>query len=361
MLTPPPLFTSRQEVAFGVRRWSRLAAATFFLLMALWTLVTPTGRAQAAERVALVLAAENYRELGSSGVPSEKGEQIAQSLRDRGFDVVTVVNPANAGARVALRDFAGKVAGAEMALAILIGHGLSSADQTFFLPTNSSIENASDLLSRALSIGNVAQIVGRAKVGAVCFLMTSPALPKAIDGLDLKPRFDRELAGNVVVAFSSSAKIPSSRVSATAQKATSEVVDLLRDNASADLQQLVSACGSQQLGSIHGTATKVALAQPMQPSMQPPTPQTAPPRPAITEPAPPAAPHPSALEALEQLLDSRQVRRIQSRLTELGHYQGPIDAVVGALTRQAIKDYQKKSGAPDTGYLTPEQLAALTR
>ena len=329
---------------------------TFLVLLALGTTVVPTGGAQAAGRVALVLAAENYRELGSSGIPGEKGEQIAQSLRDRGFDVVALVNPANAGARVALRDFAGKVAGAEMAVAILIGHGLSSADQTFFLPTNSTIENASDLLSRALSIGTVAQIVGRAKVGAVCFLMTSPALAKAVDGLDLKPRFDREMAGNVVVAFSSSAKIPSSRVSATAQKAAGEVVDLLRDNASADMQQLVSACGSQQLGSIHGTAPRLSLEQPIQPR-----PETAPPRPAAAEPAPPAAPQPSALEALEQLLDSRQVKRIQSRLTELGHYRGPIDAVIGALTRQAIKDYQKEVGAPDTGYLTPEQLATLAR
>jgi peptidoglycan hydrolase-like protein with peptidoglycan-binding domain len=45
----------------------------------------------------------------------------------------------------------------------------------------------------------------------------------------------------------------------------------------------------------------------------------------------------------------------------MGFYQGPIDAVIGILTRNAIKEYQRKTGVADTGFLTPEQLAALTK
>jgi peptidoglycan hydrolase-like protein with peptidoglycan-binding domain len=44
----------------------------------------------------------------------------------------------------------------------------------------------------------------------------------------------------------------------------------------------------------------------------------------------------------------------------MGLYQGPIDAIIGVLTREAIREYQKKNGAAETGYLTPDQLQALT-
>jgi peptidoglycan hydrolase-like protein with peptidoglycan-binding domain len=53
------------------------------------------------------------------------------------------------------------------------------------------------------------------------------------------------------------------------------------------------------------------------------------------------------------------VRRVQTKLTSLGLYQGPIDAIIGPLTRVAIQDYQKRMGQSSTGYLTPAQLKTL--
>jgi hypothetical protein len=68
----------------------------------------------------------------------------------------------------------------------------------------------------------------------------------------------------------------------------------------------------------------------------------------------------AALQALEKLLDPHKVRRIQVLLAKMGFYQGPIDAIIGPLTRDAIKRYQRLNGTQETGYLTPEELKALT-
>jgi multidrug efflux pump subunit AcrA (membrane-fusion protein) len=58
-------------------------------------------------------------------------------------------------------------------------------------------------------------------------------------------------------------------------------------------------------------------------------------------------------------LGQKQRRLIQQRLRELGLYTGPIDAIMGPLTREAIMGYQKSRSAAVTGYLTPEQFDAL--
>ena len=325
--------------------------AAAFTLMCADAVLQP---AHAGARVAMILASEDYQSFKRSEVGLRKAEEILDLLRARGFDAALVTNPANAAARAALRDFATKVATADIALAFLLGHGLSSVGQTFFLPSNASIDRSTDLLSRGLSVTNIAQIVSRAQTGGVCFLMTTPNFVKPIDGVDVKPQFDGDTK-NIAVAFSNSAKIPISRIEAAAGLAASDVVNLLQRQPNADLRQLIAACGSQQQGTIFGLAANVNLA----------TPEKS--RPVEVETEKKAVPQPTpvesstALETLERLLDPRQVRRIQTRLAEMGLYQGPIDAVIGILTRNAIKEYQRKTGVAETGFLTPEQLAALTK
>jgi hypothetical protein len=330
------------------------------------TLLTIGGmqHALAGGRVAMVLAAEEYSNFKPSEVGVKRAEDIAEQLRARGFEAFVATNPANAAARAVLRDFAAKTAGADLAIAILSGHGLSSAGQTFFLPTNVAIERSTDLLSRGLSVTNIAQIVGKARAGGVCFFMTTPNFDKPVDGVDVKPQFEGEVPKTAVTAFSNSAKIPISRMDAAAGLAANEVIGLLQKQPRADLRQLIAACGSQQLGAVFGAATPVDLSPPppSRPETTEPRRETPPPPP-VSAANPPASPSDStaALEALERLIDPRQVRRIQTKLQQMGLYGGPIDAVIGVLTRQAIKDYQRQKGVVETGFLTPDQLEALTR
>ena len=56
-----------------------------------------------------------------------------------------------------------------------------------------------------------------------------------------------------------------------------------------------------------------------------------------------------------------QVKAVQTALMETGYYAGPADGGLGPATRQAIRDYQRDSGLPQTGLLSHqmmEQMAA---
>ena len=117
------------------------------LVLAL-ALISVVHTARAGGRVAMVLVAEDYEALNQSQIGIKRGNEIAEQLRARGFDVIFVANPTNSTARAALRDFSAKVSGTDLSLAILIGHGTASGAQTFFLPTNAAIERSTDLLSR---------------------------------------------------------------------------------------------------------------------------------------------------------------------------------------------------------------------
>jgi hypothetical protein len=221
-----------------------------------------THSARAGGRAAMVLVAEDYVGLNRSEVGTKRGNEIAEQLRARGFDVILKANPTNATARAVLHDFYAKVSGTDLSLAILIGHGTTSGGHTYFLPTNVDIERSTDLLSRGLSIANIANIVSRAGVGSVCFLMTFPRFANSIEGVDMRPHFDVDVAKNIVVAFSNSAKIPVSSIDAVAGLAANEIVDLLQKQPHADLRQLVTACAPQQ-GSVYGLPATIDLPAPV--------------------------------------------------------------------------------------------------
>ena len=182
--------------------------------------------------------------LGPSSVGVKRGLEIADLLRARGFEVVFKVNPTNASARATLGDFLEKVKGSEVAIVLLMGHGLSTAGQTFFLPKNAAIERSTDLLSQGLSISNLIRIASMSKVAGVCFLMTVPTLPVGLDDVDLRPRIDGDIPANVTVAFSTSNRMPVSRMDVMANQATDSIIALLNDNPHASLRQFSSACAN---------------------------------------------------------------------------------------------------------------------
>lgn len=327
----------------------------------------PWARAQApAGNVALILSAEDYASYKAAEIGAGRAQEIATLLKARAFDVSLVTNPANAAARAALRDFVAKANGARVALVFILGHGLSASGQTFFLPTNAVIERSTDLLSRALSVSNVGQIIGGAKAAGICFLMTSPNFAKPVDGVDFRPVTSIDLPANIAIGVSNSAKIPLSRADVSAAQAGKEIVTLLQGQPNADLKQLLSACAAQQQGTVIGTPADVALTAPPTAKAKPevaaaPPPPPPPPAQPTTSAPPPAVPDDlvQTLQALEGMLDPRQVKRVQTKLTSLGLYQGPIDAIIGPLTREAIKSYQSRVRQAATGYLTPTQLKEL--
>jgi hypothetical protein len=325
-------------------------------------LASMPARALAQGDIALILAVEDYANYRKIENNLTHANAIGEQLKARSFDVTLVANPTNASARAALRDLNAKAANARIALIVMLGYGAAASGQTFFLPNNASIERATDLLSRGLSLGNAAQIIGSAQAGAVCFMMSAPTFAKPVDGVDLRPQLQVEPKSTVAVAVSNSNKIPVSRMDAAATQAARDVIGLLQSTPKADMAQFLGACASQQHGVISGTPADIVLAKA---KVVPP-----PPAPTVAKTAPPPEQPPAgapvvsddavqALQALEGMLDPRQIRRVQIKLATLGHYSGPIDAVIGPLTREGIRTYQKASGHKETGFLTPGELKVL--
>ena len=58
-------------------------------------------------------------------------------------------------------------------------------------------------------------------------------------------------------------------------------------------------------------------------------------------------------------LSPEPMRRLQQRLTELGHDVGPIDGILGAKTREAVRREQLRLGLPADAWPTPALLEAL--
>ena len=50
---------------------------------------------------------------------------------------------------------------------------------------------------------------------------------------------------------------------------------------------------------------------------------------------------------------------VQTKLTQLGYYRGPIDGVIGASTQKSIKAFQQAQGQQATGLINPALLKAL--
>ncbi|MGF6226851.1 peptidoglycan hydrolase-like protein with peptidoglycan-binding domain [Inquilinus ginsengisoli] len=68
---------------------------------------------------------------------------------------------------------------------------------------------------------------------------------------------------------------------------------------------------------------------------------------------------PPAPDGAEPALTTAQRRKVQERLTALGHYRSPVDGRFGDGTRRAIALYQRAGGAAATGRLTQAQADAL--
>ncbi len=371
----------------------------------------------AADRVALVLGVEDYSSYAKSAINGQTLEKIGNALKEKGFEVEVASNVNNANSRAMLREFAGKADGARVAIVVLAGHGVASAGRAYLLPSNSKIRRASDLLSRGVSVSSVAQIAAKAKHGAVFFFATVADIPSTLQSISPRPSIKTVPHDNVIVVFSTSDKIPVSRVGSVSRQAALDFADAATDTP-LTLETLVGAGSAGDVGKVVGTVADVDLTKAPEPAAPPQTAQndlqteqeTAAREEAerrareaeqrareaearakeaeerarleaekaeearneaeanqvanqVEEPPKPAAePEPANVEALklvEALLGRSKKKDLQRELAKRGFYKGPIDAIFGDLTRQGIRDFQSDAGAAVTGYLTPEQIQKL--
>ena len=69
--------------------------------------------------------------------------------------------------------------------------------------------------------------------------------------------------------------------------------------------------------------------------------------------------HPPQQVALSNVSKKEQLRQIQRQLDELGYKPGPIDGLMGASTRTAIRSFQGEAGLPVNGQVTRKTIQVL--
>ena len=207
--------------------------------------------AKAQDRVALLLASESYSDFKASKVTVEQVQRLGGALENRGFDVTVVADPSNAAARAAFREFSRKAMSARFALVVLGGHVATYRRQSFFLPVNTKIRRPTDLLSRGISISNVANMAGQANAGAVFFLTTIPDISSAMPGISAVPELPANPGDNVIVVFSNSTKVPVSRVNEVSSQAADELTKVSQ-SPPLSLSRLVNAASAGGIGLVIG-------------------------------------------------------------------------------------------------------------
>lgn len=375
--------------------------------------------AQASGRVALVLACEDYEYFKDSAVTVKWAREFGQALEKHNFDVTVAANGNDAQTRASLREFSLKAESADFALIVVSGHLVTYQSQSFFLPKNAKIRRATDLFSRALSLASVADIGGKARSGAMMLLTTVPDIPSTIPGIDTRPATSEQQAENVVTVFSSSSRVPVSRIDRVSAQAAEKLLEAAREEP-LTLAALVNGASTEGVGLILGELRDMNLSGPLagpasaegsnaeilqaaeraaraQAEAELKASQAAialdqaekerrdaekrlreeKERSRLAEKrardaeqlakqAQEEANKPEvdvavtrSLQVAEDLLSWQNRKDIQGRLRSLRLYRGRVDAIFGPQTRDAIKDFQKLSGESATGYLTQSQLERL--
>jgi tetratricopeptide (TPR) repeat protein len=106
-------------------------------------------------RVALVVGNGAYRFATPLPNPTNDAADMAQALRNLGFDVVEGRDLDKRGMESRIRDFARKLDGADLALFFYAGHGLQVADKNYLVPVDAKLERPGDLSFDTVTVDDV--------------------------------------------------------------------------------------------------------------------------------------------------------------------------------------------------------------
>ena len=119
------------------------------------------GASAQAKRVALVIGNSAYK-IGVLANPGNDAKAVAVAFEVLGFDVTLHHDLAYDAMIRALRAFAPKANGAEIAALYFAGHGTEQSGRNFLLPTDAILARASDLEVEAVSLDTVLSQIGGA-------------------------------------------------------------------------------------------------------------------------------------------------------------------------------------------------------
>ena len=120
--------------------------------------------AREGRRVALVIGNSAYRTVPALANPQKDAKAIAASLRNLGFDSVTLANDATRETLIdSLRSFANEAEKADWAMVYYAGHGLEVGGINYLVPTDARLAVDRDVQFEAVPLDQVLAAVNTAK------------------------------------------------------------------------------------------------------------------------------------------------------------------------------------------------------
>jgi len=136
---------------------NRIAALLAFVV----AIVAFSSAALAERRVALVIGNAAYKHAPALANPANDARAVAAALQRLNFEVTSGFDLGNADLRKTIREFAGKLGGADVALFFYAGHGLQVSGENFLIPVDAAIEIEADLDFHAVRMDLISRQMDR--------------------------------------------------------------------------------------------------------------------------------------------------------------------------------------------------------
>jgi uncharacterized caspase-like protein len=133
-------------------------------------LLLAVGPAAAEKRVALVIGNSAYENVPRLQNPSNDASDIAEKLRQLGFDVVEGLDLGKRDMEKQIRAFGEKLTGADVGLFYYAGHGLQVDQKNFLAPIDAQLKTESDLDFEAVELDLVLKQMLRNAHTSIVFL-----------------------------------------------------------------------------------------------------------------------------------------------------------------------------------------------
>jgi len=133
-------------------------------------LVSALEPASAERRVALVIGNSAYKNTAPLKNPSNDAVDIAETLRQLGFEVIDGTDLSKREMEKRIRAFADKLAGADVGLFFYAGHGLQVDGRNFLAPVDATLKSDTDLDFEAIELNLVLKQLERNSRVSIVFL-----------------------------------------------------------------------------------------------------------------------------------------------------------------------------------------------
>lgn len=149
-----------------------------FLLITM-ALLLPCGAAWAAKRVALVVGNSDYEHVARLANPVNDANDIADKLRQLGFEVIQGNDRTFPELRDDVRRFIAALTGADLALFYYAGHGLQVKGKNYVAPVDARLASYDDLAFEAMPIDFILSAMERKTKTNLIFLDACRSNPLA--------------------------------------------------------------------------------------------------------------------------------------------------------------------------------------